>query len=171
MKYTSAEAVKLLRKLNEEKENLLSEEGLSSSFLASIGEDVESVRPTYDYAKTQESIREIDKKIRTLKHAINKFNISTEVPGTGMTVDQVLILIPQLTSEKIKLWNMQSKLPKQRERSSEYNRSGSNIIDYRYANYDIETAKKDYMTVSDELAKVQTALDLVNSTETMEIDI
>ena len=48
---------------------------------------------------------------------------------------------------------------------------GSQIIDYRYANYDIEAVKADYQRVSDELAKAQTALDLVNTTMTMEIEI
>ena len=38
------------------------------------------------------------------------------------------------------------------------------IIDYAYANYSVEQVKADYVRVSDELRKVQTALDLVNTT-------
>ena len=45
------------------------------------------------------------------------------------------------------------------------------MIDYCYANYDIAAAKADYERVSEELATIQTALDLVNSTATMEIEL
>ena len=49
MKYTSAQANKLLKKLNDEYDLLLAEEAESSTFLAAMGEDPESVRPEYDY--------------------------------------------------------------------------------------------------------------------------
>ena len=47
----------------------------------------------------------------------------------------------------------------------------SNLIEYTYANYDIEQAEADYQSTSDELARVQNALDLINSTVQFEIDI
>ena len=103
MKYTSAQAAKLLRKLNEEKAALLSRESMSCSFVAAVQENVEDVRPEYDYAGTQEKLAEVDEKIRRLKHAMNQFNISTMVPECGMTIDQILVYIPQLTARKQKL--------------------------------------------------------------------
>lgn len=48
MKYTSSEANKLLRRLNEERDAVLVKEQKSSTFLAAMGEDPESVRPKYD---------------------------------------------------------------------------------------------------------------------------
>ena len=48
---------------------------------------------------------------------------------------------------------------------------GGNIIDYKYANYDIEEVGRYYAELSDTLAKAQTVLDLVNSTVEFEIDI
>ena len=170
MKYTSAEAAKLLRKLNEEKDNILIQEGNTREFLAAMGENIESVRPEYDYAATQKNLEKLDGRILAVKHMINQFNVSTEVPGTGMTIDQVLIRIPQLTAQKKKLSVMQSKLPKQRENAGMFGRSNT-VIDYCYANYDIAAAKADYERVSEELATIQTALDLVNSTATMEIEL
>ena len=53
MKYTSAQANKLLKKLNDEYSALLHKEQRSRDFRAAMGEDIESVRPAYDYAKTQ----------------------------------------------------------------------------------------------------------------------
>lgn len=171
MKYkmTSAEASKLLKKLLEEKNIILADERQSCIFNASLGEDVESVRPAYDYEKTQKALEKIDRKIRALKHAINCFNISQTVGSTGMTIDQVLVYIPQLTEMRNRLYEMQNRLPKQR---TSVGGIGSNtVIDYRYTNYPVEKAKEDYGRVSDELRTVQTALDLVNTTVEMEFEL
>lgn len=64
---------------------------------------------------------------------------------------------------------MSGRLPKQRENTSSF--GGKTIIEYDYANYDLEEAEKDYKSASDELAKTQTALDVINNAETMEIEI
>ena len=62
MRYTSSEANKLLRRLTEERDALLVKELKSSTFLAAMGEDVDSVRPDYDYAQTQKELEELDRK-------------------------------------------------------------------------------------------------------------
>ena len=59
MKYTSAKANKLLKKLNDEYAALLEKERRSRDFRAAMGEDVASVRPAYDYAKTQRILRSL----------------------------------------------------------------------------------------------------------------
>ena len=59
MKYTSAEAAKLLRRLNEEHEALLELERQSASFVAAVSEDLESVRPAYDLIAVQGKLAEI----------------------------------------------------------------------------------------------------------------
>lgn len=171
MKYTvtSSQASKLLKKLLEEKELLLADERQSCVFNASLGEDVESVRPAYDYARTRSALLALNEKIRLVKHAINRFNVSQTVGETGMTVDQVLVAIPQLTQRRAVLYEMQSRLPKQR---ANVGGIGSNtVIDYRYTNYSVEEVKADYARVSDELRALQTALDLVNTTVTMELEL
>lgn len=169
MKYTSAEAAKLLRKLNEEQGALREKESKVSQFVASLEEDIESVRPVYDYKETQEKLAELEKKVRVLKHAINQFNLTTEVPGFGMTVDQMLVYIPQLSEKKRKLAEMATRLPKERMNAGGY--GGKAIVEYMYANYDIAEAEADFEAVSEELAKAQTALDVVNNSATLEIDI
>lgn len=171
MKYTvtSAEASKMLKKLLEEKNIVLANERQSCVFNASLGEEVESVRPAYDYEETQKALEDFNRKIRILKHAINRFNSTQTVGETGMTIDQVLVYIPQLTEMRSRLYDMQSRLPKQR---TSVGGIGSNtVIDYRYTNYSVDKAKEDYMRVSDELRRIQTALDVVNTTITMEIEI
>ena len=168
MKCTSAEAAKILRQLNEDYNALWRMESKSMDFVAALNEDTESVRPEYNYAETQKKLAVLEDKIRTVKHAINVFNTTHTVPGFDMTIDQMLIYLPQLSNRKSKLYDMKNRLPKVREKSSY---SGSNIIDYRIVNYDIAAAEADYNEAAALLSRAQTALDVINTTETMDIDI
>ena len=169
MLYTSAEAAKLLRKLNSEFDAITRKEEKSREFLASVGEDPESVRPVYDQRETQEKLDLLEEKIRRLKHAINVFNTTTVVEGYGMTVDEMLVYIPQLTKKKEKLTAMSEVLPK--ARANEPFGRQSSVIDYRYANYDVEDVTSQLEKVSDELAAAQLALDGVNHSLKFEIDV
>ncbi|MBR5712170.1 MAG: hypothetical protein IK055_00215 [Lachnospiraceae bacterium] len=168
MKLTSAEAAKVLRRLNDDYDALLAREQASDVFVAAVSENVEDVRPEYDFAKTRAEEEELTNKIRKLKHAINVFNSTTVIPGWNITIDEMLVLIPQLNKRRSLLNVMKSRLPKERVEAGF--RSASNIIDYRYANYDIAEAQAAYDEASTKLANAQTALDLVNSTVTFEFD-
>ncbi|MBR6968908.1 MAG: hypothetical protein IKH78_10315 [Ruminococcus sp.] len=169
MKMTSAQAAKLLRQLNEEIRTLQLREDNSSSFLAALGEDPESVRPAYDYTSMQEQQKAVEEKIRRIKHTVNLFNATTVIPGYGFTIDEMLVYLPQLSRRCIRLSVMKDALPKVRDNAGLSR--GSTVIDYRYANYDIEQVNRDYTAVSEELARAQTALDLINNTAEMDIDI
>ncbi len=169
MKYTSAEANKVLKKLNSDYRTIVGLEHAGMSFLAATGEDPDKVRPAYDYEETRTKLAELTDKIKTVKHAINVFNATTEVPGTGMTVDELLVVMPML-SERIRVLDgMRSTLPMIRERT--YGSGTSATIDYRYTNYDIAKAEADYAEAADRLAVLQNALDLLNNTEKFDINI
>lgn len=167
MKCTSAEAAKYLRKLNEDYAALISREEVRRDFLVSLGEDPESVRPPYDFRETQDALDKMEQKIRRVKHAINLFNTTHTVPGFDLTIDEMLVLIPQLTKRKNKLAEMKEKLPKTREQT--YGKS--NIVDYRYINYDSDEAASAYEKAAELLSRAQTALDTVNNTETLDIPV
>ena len=166
MKMTSAEANKLLRKLRDEHETLTDMESDNRTFTAATVEKEEDARPDYDYEKTQQRLEELERKMLSLKHSINLFNVAQEVPGTGMTIDQVLVRIPQLSDRKRKLSYMRAVPRKKRNTQSR----STSLIEYTYANYDPAQADEDYQVVADELAKLQNALDLVNSTVRFEVD-
>lgn len=169
MKMTSAQAAKLLRQWNESLKALQRREENTKTFLASLGEDIESVRPEYDYAAMQAEQAAIEANIRKLKHTLNVFNTTTIIPEFEMTIDQMLIYLPQLTNRLEKLSRMKELLPKQRENAL-YSRNSA-IIDYRYANYDVQTVEKDYEVLAETLAKAQTALDYINNTMLLEVDL
>lgn len=169
MHVTSAQAAKLLRQLNDELRALQLKEVNSSSFVAAIQEDVESVRPAYNFKEMRDAQAEVECKIRKVKHAINVFNTTIIIPDFDITIDEMLVYLPQLNRQCEVLSKMRDAMPKVRV-SSGYS-SGGNIIDYRYANYDIEEVGRHYAELSATLAKAQTVLDLVNSTVEFEIDI
>ncbi len=166
MKCNSAQANKLLKKLNEEYNSVLEKENKTSTFHVAMGENPESLRPKYDYDGTKEKIASLEKQIRTVKHALNIFNTTHLVPGFDMTVDEILVYIPQLTKQKTKLQEMRNRSEKERVQERFFN-----SVDYIYTNYDMGKVEADYQIVSEELSKVQLALDKLNNTEMIEIDI
>ena len=166
MKLTSAEANKLLRKLNDDHDALKQMEAESRIFVAATTENLEDARPDYDYESTQRSLAELEIRIRKLKHTINLFNVAQTIDESGMTIDQALIAIPQLSDRKRKLSVMRAAQKKKRNESTR----STNLIEYTYANYDVEKAEQDYQAMIAELARIQNALDLVNSTVQFEID-
>ena len=167
MKYNSAQAAKLLSKLQQDFDQLVVFEANAKTFLASVGEDPETVRPEYDYKATKKELDALSAKIRKVKHAINAFNTTTVVPEFGITIDELLVYIPQLSARKAKLRGMADTLPKSREE----NYGKSNIIDYRYTNYDVKQVKKDLDAVTEELSKAQLALDTINHSVEFAIEI
>ena len=169
MKFTSAQANKLLKKLNETQNAILKKEGMSKEFLASLGEDIECIRPIYNFTETNKEVNTLNEQIRKVKHAINVFNVQTVIPEFDITIDEALVLIPQLTQLKAKLSSMKDKLPKMREQGA-YSRNNS-IVEYRYLNYDVAEVELEFEKVSENLTKLQTALDIVNTTCTIEIEI
>ncbi|MBQ6075058.1 MAG: hypothetical protein IJK86_02790 [Lachnospiraceae bacterium] len=165
MLMTSAEAAKYLRKLNEELASLRSREEQSRQFTVSLGEKEEELRPAYDYEAARDAMLALEEKIRRVKHAVNCFNCTTEVPGFGMTVDQMLIYLPQLNMRKLKLAAMKDVLP--RTRVARYN---SNLVEYTLINYDPEQVAADHEAAADELGRAQNALDVVNTTLRFEVE-
>ena len=168
MRCTSAEANKLLKQLMDERDRLIRNESQTSRFVAATTEDIENVRPEYNFMEMQDKIREVEQKIRKVKHAINVFNTTHYVDGFGITIDEMLVYMPQLTARKSVLSAMCGKLPK--ERVAHYGNK-PNFIKYEYANYDISAVEKSYKQVSEMIARAQIELDKANSTETMDIDI
>ena len=167
MLVTSKEANKILNKLESDHNDLIKKEEEVRTFLSSVGEDLESCRPEYDYESVQKELETIENKIIKLKHQINMFNISTKVDGFDKTIDEMLVYIPQLSRRHRKLGIMSSTRAKFREAIN----MRSTIIDYRYVNYDVNKALEDYNAVDAELTRAQIALDTANLNNKFEIEL
>ena len=170
MQYTSCQAGKILRKLNDDYAALLKKEEMSKEFLVALGETPDGIRPEYDFAATQRDLECLENKIRIVKHALNVFNSQTVLPEFGITIDEMLVLIPQLSKRKQKLAAMKGKLPKMREQNAAYGRLSS-VVEYRYLNYEITAVEEAYEETAALLAKAQMALDAVNNSKTLEINL
>ena len=168
MLYTSAEANKLLRALRDEEMAEKMKEAENHKFEAALGENIEDVRPDYSLEATNKKLEEIRNKIVAVKHAINVFNVKTVIVD-NITIDMALIMLPQLTDRKRSLYNMKTLPAKKRNRL--YGTGTANVIDYTYANFSPEEAEAEYTRISEEIDRIQLALDKVNATEKMEIDI
>ena len=169
MEYTSSEANKLLKKLTQDYNDLLSLERQSRTFVAASGEDIESIRPEYDFDDMQERIYDAQMKIRKVKHAINVFNTSTYLSEYSMTIDEALFMIPILKERVNALLGMKNALPKLRDRT--YGQGLNPTIDYKYANYDINLAASEYEAQNNILTGIQNDLEHINSTVKFNIDL
>ena len=170
MKYTSSEANKILKELEARIEELKNRESKSSSFNAASTEDPEILRPAYDFDDVQKKLDALEHDVRTVKHAINVFNVTHNLPGyDDLTIDQALIYLPQLSAKVKKLKHMASALP--RERVTETYYRNSSIIDYVIANYDIAAAGRAYHEEQEKLMNIQLALNAANAGEKMEFEI
>ncbi len=168
VEFTSASANKYLRRLQDEKDRLLRNEEEVSTYVLAEGEAAEP--PAYDYGAVREKVAQIDGQARAIRHALHRFNMQTVLPERGITIDEALILLAQLSGRKDRLNSLASRQPKERL-GDRYFGSGSGPIEYRYANYDVAQAEADYRAVADEIAALQLELDLVNQTEVFSVEL
>lgn len=167
MKLTSAEANKMIRALRDQHRLLLLQEENVVSFIAATTENIEEVRPSYSYEETAAKFDEIERKIRKIKHALNVFNATTVVDGFDMTIDEMLVFLPQTSERLRKLEDMLAKPEKARA----MNTGRTSIIEYEYLNYDLQKVQEDYDALMDLKNRALTALDVVNNTVPFEAEI
>lgn len=166
MKYTSASANKTIKSLEDKKQYLLQRENNNRSYV--LADDEKPDIPDYDFNKYNLEIDEIDKKIRTLKHALNVFNTTTVLP-LGITIDEALVEMAQLNNKLPRLDLMRK--AKNKTRLSGYNASRRDIAEYEYLNYKPEDVEKIYEESLDRVQDIQLALDKINQTIEFEVDI
>ena len=166
MKYTSASANKLIKILEDKKNYLLQQEENGKSYV--LAEDEKADLPDYDFVKFNEEIDELDKKIRTLKHALNVFNSTTLLPF-GITIDQALVEMAQLNRKLPRLDMMRRALPKKRLTGGYAARR--DVAEYEYLNYDPKKVSSVYERDLRRVQEIQLALDKVNQTEEFEADV
>ena len=171
MKMTSAYANKLLRQLEDDKSFYTAKESDSCTYVAALGE--EPIIPEYDYASVDKEISIINEKIQKIKHAINLSNVNSkiDVDGEVLSADVILIRMAQLNRRKDSLDYMRKMQVKQRQESRSYMSRTSSVPEYRYINFDLELVKKDFEKISQEIMKLQIALDKYNQTFEFEVDI
>ena len=160
-KITSAYANKMLRSLEEDKAFWVNKEASSSTYIAAV-----------NYMTVANTIDEIDRKIVTIKHALNLTNATAKVQvgEQEMSIDSILVRMAQLNKRKAVLDDMRKRLPKTRVYGSAFSSSGS-APEYKYINYDPELIRQEYDRISNTIMDMQIALDRYNQTVLFEVDI
>ena len=161
--FTSASANKRIRSLKEQLGSLLSAERENSTTSYCEGET--PIQKEYSFLSTQADIRQINDQIAKLRHAINCFNTTTQVPGFSYTVDEALVRMRMLTEYKSRMQSMKDMPPLARHTNYK------GVSEYTVCNYESSEAQQEYKAASDELSNLQLALDTVNLTETFEVDL
>ena len=152
---------KLVKQLQTDRDALVSRERRDSSYSYLVGES--PIIPEYHFTAVQEQIDGYNQRIIALKHIVNEFNLRTELPGLGRTIDEALIRMAMLNSEKHKLERMRNAT----ERSRETTMRGASEV--TVINYSLADAQKRYEVIAAELKAIQQALNIANLTLTMEV--
>ena len=168
MEFTSASANKYLKRLQDEKDRLLRIESETPTYIVADGEEPDP--PSYDYAATRAGVAEIDNKMRAIRHALHRFNMETVLPESDMSIDEALIALAQMSGAQGRIRSLSEQRQKERLRDR-YFGGAPGPVEYRYANYDIAEAERDYREISDRIAALQLEIDLANQTQLFTVDI
>lgn len=163
MKFTSDTANKTLKNLQAEMEATLNSADQSMTY--SHGPAETPIIPKYDFKETEEKVQGLRKKIATIRHAINKFNVNTVIEDLGITVDEALGEMSYLNTKKKRLYRMLQIQETSRQRAF-----GGREPDITHRNFNIEDAKAEYDKVCEYLIKYQQAINIANLTITFEIE-
>ena len=166
--FTSASASKYLKSLQEEKDFLLDAERKNCTYDCAVNEEAQA--PEYSYEETRLAIEDIDARVLKIRHALHIFNINTMLPNGGITIDEALVRMAQLSEKKKRLSAMCGRNPRERKSYGYFSRE-SNILEYTYTNYDVSVADKDYRETCKAISDMQLELDLINQTKTFDVDL
>ena len=163
MLFTSDSSQKYINSLMNEKRIIEKEIADLHKYTISATENAEEVKLEFDLEDCLKRIESIDKKILKVKHQKNIFNANTILP-CGKTIDEVLVYLAMLNSKLHLYESLATRQPM--TRTTTYN-----TIEYTYVNYDIQVAKQKHTALKEEILNLQQELNLVNTTETFEVEV
>ena len=150
---TINEIGKRIGDLKTERERLIEKDKKLRVFRASEFEDLEKLRPDYDYEGLQGELDGVEEEIRNLTaKAISILTTQKVNEFHDMTVLDLLLYLRDLKEKEERLYEMTTHLEKERHASS-------HLLEYEYTNYDISKVEEDLRKTREELEKVRTFFD------------
>ena len=159
---THTEAMKEIKKLEDEKRRLLQEE--KATCTVTYTENETPIDTGYSYQETNKAIIDYDFRIRHLKALLAKSNATTIIKGFDITIAEALIYLAQLTQQLERFQELSLRQPLVREGATYRNAS----YEFTKTLYDVKEAKKQYQECFDLISKLQMAIDLTNLTTTID---
>ena len=175
MQMTSFYANKLIHNLEDELRHWKEKENELSTFVVTDSEN--AIGPDYDFQEVSSKMESINKKIITIKHAINQANtnVCIDVGGVKMSADIMMIRIAQLKDRCRDLRGMRNRTLKVRRNRFDFVGIDDGrkhcIVEYEYINYDKREVDEAYNALKRELFKLETRLSQFNNTVRFEVDL
>ena len=163
MKVCNAEIIKIIKDLEEKKQDNLALELRTSVVRYQTSED--RIKTDYDFTATRNKIAELNSEIRRLKHLLNISNATVIIEEFEMTIGECLVYMAQLNNEKAVLDRMSNMDPKTRYSTGAIGGG----IEYAELEYDIGECKAKFNEVKETVRKLQLAIDRINLTNMIEI--
>lgn len=154
MKLKTINAIgKRIADLKTERERLIRKDEKLRVFSTSGFENIEKLRPDYDYDSFQKELDHLDETIRNLTaKAVTILATERVKEYHDMTILEMLLLLRDLKVKEQRLYDMTSHLEKERH-STEF------AIEYEHVNYDISKVEEDLRKTRGEIEKVRTFSD------------
>ena len=154
MKLKTINAIgKRIADLKTERERLIRKDEKLRVFSASGFEDIEKLRPDYDYDGFQKGLDHLDETIRNLTaKAVTILATERVKEYHDMTILEMLLLLRDLKTKDQRLYAMAAHLEKERH-------STELAIEYEHVNYDISKVEEDLRKTRAEIEKVRTFSD------------
>lgn len=165
MRITSDEANKILKKLDDEKRILFQDIDNRATFIASVSEDAEKLRPEFNFVDALKKIDEIDAKMLKIKSARAKFNTEMHLTS-GLNIGEALVRM-SILNNRIGTYRKYAIM----QEKARNNFSNNKEIEYIYTNFNHEDAVKKYQSVQAEVLEIQRELNVLNATELFDVDV
>ena len=161
MKVCHTEAMKLIKELEKQKDELVEFEDRNS--IVSYKEGETPIDSGYAYGTTREQIRAIDDRIRAVRTALGRANTEVIAEPFGITIGEALVLLAQLQGERVQVESLTGRNPL----TSEITYNG--VIRFTRCNYDVKQAEADAGALRKRISELQIAIDRANLTNYIEI--
>lgn len=151
---TINEIGKRIGDLKKERERLIEKDKKLRVFRSSEFEDLEKLRPDYDYVGLQSELDRVEEEIRNLTaKAVTILATERVKEYHDMTILEMMFFLRGLEAKEERLYEMTTHLEKERHFSS------SLLLEYEYINYDISKVEEDLGKTREELEKIRTFFD------------
>ena len=161
MKVCHTEAMKLIKELEKQKDELVEFEDRNS--IVSYKEGETPIDSGYGYETTREQIRAIDDRIRAVRTVLARANTEVIAEPFGITIGEALVLLAQLQGERVQVESLTGRNPL----TSEITYNG--VIRFTRCNYGVKQAEADAGALRKRISELQIAIDRANLTNYIEI--
>jgi hypothetical protein len=161
MKLCNAEVIKKIKDLEEQKQEILSDE--QENCTTTYQTETDMIDTGYDFGQTRKAVENLNREIMRLKHKLNVSNSTVIVEEFGLTIGECLVCMAQLNNERSVLETLSRNRSK--SRATLYN----GTVEYTVTNYDVDLCKTELNAVKETVRKLQLAIDRVNLNNMIEI--